>query len=59
MNEYVLEMNGITKIFPGVVALDDVTLKVKRGTIHALMEKRCRESTLMKVLMGLHQRQAL
>ena len=37
MSEYVLEMNGISKFFPGVKALDKVTLKVRPGTVHALM----------------------
>ena len=37
MSEYVLEMNGISKFFPGVKALDGVTLKVRRGSVHALM----------------------
>ena len=36
MAEYILEMRGITKTFPGVVALNDVSLRVKRGTVHAL-----------------------
>ena len=37
MGEYVLEMNNITKVFPGVKALDGVTLKVRPGSVHALM----------------------
>ena len=37
MAEYILEMNGITKTFPGVKALDNVNLKVKKGEIHALV----------------------
>ena len=37
MGEYILEMNNITKVFPGVKALDNVTLKVRKGTVHALM----------------------
>ena len=35
-NSYILEMQGITKEFPGVRALDDVTLKVRTGSIHAI-----------------------
>jgi methyl-galactoside transport system ATP-binding protein len=34
---YILEMNAISKEFPGVKALDNVTLKVRSGTVHALM----------------------
>ncbi|MEA5030237.1 MAG: ATP-binding cassette domain-containing protein, partial [Sphaerochaeta associata] len=34
---YVLEMNHVSKAFPGVKALDDVSLKVRPGTVHALM----------------------
>ena len=34
---YLLEMNGVSKAFPGVQALSQVTLKVKPGTVHALM----------------------
>ena len=37
MSEIILEMKNITKLFPGVKALDNVNLKVKRGTIHALV----------------------
>ena len=36
-NGYILEMNNITKRFPGVLALDKVTLKVRPATVHALM----------------------
>jgi inositol transport system ATP-binding protein len=53
--EYVLEMEHITKTFPGVKALDDVQLKVKKGTVHALMgENGAGKSTLMKILMGIY-----
>ena len=49
MGEYVLEMNNITKVFPGVKALDGVTLKVRPGSVHALMgENGAGKSTLMK-----------
>lgn len=55
MGEYLLEMNHITKVFPGVKALDDVTLKVRPGTVHALMgENGAGKSTLMKCLFGIY-----
>jgi ABC-type sugar transport system ATPase subunit len=48
-----LEMNHITKEFPGVVALDDVTLKVRKGVIHGLIgENGAGKTTLMKILSG-------
>ena len=51
----ILEMRSITKVFPGVVALDDVSLVVKRGEIHAICgENGAGKSTLMKVLSGVH-----
>lgn len=54
-NRYVLEMRNISKSFPGVKALDDVTLQVRPGTVHALMgENGAGKSTLMKVLFGLY-----
>ena len=53
-NEYILEMVDICKTFPGVKALENVNLKLKRGTVHALMgENGAGKSTLMKVLMGM------
>ncbi|ASS86126.1 sugar ABC transporter ATP-binding protein [Geobacillus subterraneus] len=53
--DYVLEMIDITKEFPGVKALDGVQLKVKRGTVHALMgENGAGKSTLMKILIGIY-----
>lgn len=55
MGEYVLEMNNITKVFPGVKALDGVTLKVRKGSVHALMgENGAGKSTLMKCLFGIY-----
>jgi len=55
-HKYVLEMNNMSKEFPGVQALDDVTLKVRPGTVHALMgENGAGKSTLMKCLFGLYQ----
>ena len=54
--QYVLEMHGITKEFPGVKALDDVTLKVEPGKVHALMgENGAGKSTLMKCLFGIYK----
>ena len=55
MSDIILEMKSITKEFPGVKALDDVNLVVKRGTIHALVgENGAGKSTLMKVLSGIY-----
>jgi methyl-galactoside transport system ATP-binding protein len=52
---YILEMNGISKSFPGVLALDDVTIKVRPGSVHALMgENGAGKSTLMKCLFGIY-----
>jgi len=51
--EYILEMNNISKSFPGVTALDDVSFKLKPGSVHALMgENGAGKSTLMKILVG-------
>ena len=50
-----LQMTDITKTFPGVKALDHVSLTVKRGTVHALMgENGAGKSTLMKCLFGIY-----
>ncbi len=50
-----LQMNGISKQFPGVKALDKVQLTVERGTVHALMgENGAGKSTLMKCLFGIY-----
>ncbi|MDY0288846.1 MAG: sugar ABC transporter ATP-binding protein [Sphaerochaeta sp.] len=55
MSEYVLEMKEITKTFPGVVALDSVSLRVAKGSIHALIgENGAGKSTLMKILNGVY-----
>jgi methyl-galactoside transport system ATP-binding protein len=54
-SDYVLEMLDVTKKFPGVLALDDVSFQVKPGTVHALMgENGAGKSTLMKCLFGIY-----
>ncbi len=56
-NDILLEMQNISKSFPGVKALDNVTLKVRRGTVHALMgENGAGKSTLMKCLFGIYSK---
>ena len=51
-----VELSGITKSFPGVIANDDVNLVVKQGEIHAICgENGAGKSTLMKILYGMIQ----
>ena len=53
---YIIEMRNITKVFPGIVANDDITLQLKKGEIHALLgENGAGKSTLMSVLFGLYK----
>ena len=55
-DDYAIELRDIVKRFPGVVANDGVNLKVRRGTIHAIVgENGAGKSTLMKTLYGAHQ----
>ena len=52
---YILEMRNVSKTFPGVKALDQINLRVKRGSVHALMgENGAGKSTLMKILYGIY-----
>ena len=55
-DQYAIEMLGITKKFPGIIANDNITLRVKKGEIHALLgENGAGKSTLMSELVGLYQ----
>ena len=54
--DYVVEMVGIRKEFPGIVANDDITIRLKKGEIHALLgENGAGKSTLMSILFGMYQ----
>ena len=56
MSEYILEMKDICKSFPGVKALDHVSLQLKAGHVHSLMgENGAGKSTLMKCLFGIYK----
>ena len=53
-NDIVLELKGITKSFPGIVALSEVNLDVKRGEVHAIVgENGAGKSTLCNVITGI------
>ena len=56
MQEYRLEMRGVCKSFPGVKALDHAQLRLRPGTVHALMgENGAGKSTLMKCMFGIYE----
>ena len=55
--EYLLEMTDVSKSFPGVKALDNVNLKVRPHSVHALMgENGAGKSTLLKCLFGIYKK---
>ena len=57
--QFAVEMQGIVKTFPGIVACDDVTLEIRKGEIHALLgENGAGKSTLMSILFGMYQPEA-
>jgi len=54
-SDYVLEVEGVRKEFPGVLALDNVQFRLRRGSVHALMgENGAGKSTLMKIIAGIY-----
>ena len=56
MGEYIVEMQHITKVFPGIIANDDVTLQLREGEVLALLgENGAGKSTLMSILFGLYE----
>jgi len=56
VENYIVEMLNITKEFPGIIANDNITLRLRKGEIHALLgENGAGKSTLMSVLFGLYQ----
>ncbi len=56
MSDYIIEMLNITKEFPGIIANDNITLRLKKGEIHALLgENGAGKSTLMSVLFGMYE----
>lgn len=56
MSDYIVEMRHITKRFPGIVANDDVSIKIKKGEIYALLgENGAGKSTLMSMLFGMYE----
>ena len=55
-SEYIVELRGITKKFPGVVALRNMSIAIRPGEIHGLIgENGAGKSTLIKVLTGVHK----
>lgn len=56
MSDYIIEMNHITKRFPGIVANNDVSIQIKKGEIYAILgENGAGKSTLMSMLFGMYE----
>ena len=55
-NDYILEINNVSKSFPGVKALDNINLKIKRGEVHALVgENGAGKTTLIRIISGIYK----
>ena len=56
MNEYKLEINEVSKSFPGVKALDNINLNIKKGEVHALVgENGAGKTTLIRLISGIYK----
>ena len=55
-NDHILEINNVSKSFPGVKALDKINLKIKRGDVHALVgENGAGKTTLIRIISGIYK----
>ena len=55
MSNHILEINGVSKSFPGVKALDNICLKIKKGEVHALVGKNgAGKTTLIRLISGIY-----
>jgi ribose transport system ATP-binding protein len=56
MNDHILEINGVSKSFPGVKALDNINVKIKKGEVHALVgENGAGKTTLIRLISGIYK----